>query len=280
MFKYSRPLIVVVILLITGCAKEIDFSLIPGPTTTPIIGGSSECQISGLKADLGILGTYDVKFTYDATGKVIKTTSGTDVSNYVYTANSIVMTDQEGEQSKITLVNGRASESVVENFVNEIDIRREYSYNAEGYLVQVKNYAQGGLNSTDELTYANGNLVQSKTTYTVGSSVETTTYEYTSAIAKNVYELFDPVAGHVDYLPGSYFGKQSKNILSKSSSTIIEPDGKKSFEEVTNYVYVFNSVGYATSFTMNQTSRYFNPDGSGEDPDTYTTKFDLSYTCK
>lgn len=279
MFKYFRPLIVVVILMITGCAKEIDFSLVPGPTTIPGTGASN-CQIANLKADLGILGSYDIKFSYDATGKVIKTTSGTDVSNFVYTTNSIVLTDQEGEQSKITLVNGRASESSVENFVNEIDIRRVYSYNAEGYLVLVKTYAQGGLNATDELTYANGNLVKSKTTYTVGSSVETTTYEYTSDIAKNVYELFDPIAGHVDYLPGAYFGKQSKNILSKSSSTIIDSDGKKSFEEVTKYIYIFNSVGNATSFTMNQTSRYFNPDGSGEDPETYTAKFDLSYTCK
>ena len=279
MFKYFNALVVIVILLITGCAKEIDFSLVPGPTTVPGTG-SSNCQIANLKADLGILGSYDVKFSYDATGKLVKTTSGADISNFVYTTNAIVMTDQEGEQSKITLVNGRASESVVENFVNEIDIRRVYSYNAEGYLVMVKNYAQGGLNSTDELSYANGNLVQSKTTYTVGSSVETTTYEYTSAIAKNVYELFDPVAGHVDYLPGAYFGKQSKNILSKSSSTIIDANGKKSFEEVTNYIYVFNSVGNATSFTMNQTSRYFNPDGSSEDPDTYQAKFELGYTCK
>ena len=279
MFKYISALIVAAILLFTGCAKEIDFSLVPEPTTIPSTG-SSNCQIASLKADLGILGSYDVKFSYDATGKVIKTTSGTDVSNFVYTTNLIVMTDQEGEQSNITLVNGRATESVVENFVNGIDIRREYSYNAEGYLVLIKNYAQGVLNATDELTYANGNLVQSKTTYTVGSSIETTTYEYTSAIAKNVYELFDPIAGHVDYLPGAYFGKQSKNILSKSSSTIIEADGKKSFEEVTNYIYIFNSVGYATSFTMNQTSRYFNSDGSAEDPDTYSAKFDLTYTCK
>lgn len=273
MIKNFKTLIIstVVVLTLAGCAKEIDFSKLPN--------AGSNCQLTSLKADLGVLGTYEVGFTYNAAGKIIKTTSDQGSTSYTYSINKVEAVDDDGEHSEITLDNGRAVSSYVSDFVNSTSSTRKYTYNSEGYLVGVENYLDADINSTTTLTYTNGNLTQSKTVYKVDGSTEIINYEYSNDLAKNVYELFDPLSFEVDYFPGNYFGKQSKNMMVKSTTVTTDLNGEKTSDDVVLYSYQFNASGYATVFNLNQVYNFYT-NGSVSSTDTYQAKFNMAYSCK
>ncbi|WP_029278702.1 hypothetical protein [Pedobacter borealis] len=95
----------VAIISIASCKKEINGNAKFDPN-------GNGCKLASLKADLDILGTYALAFTYDASGRISKaTTTDGQTSNYVYMANKITATDGDGNVSEIVLENGRAISS-------------------------------------------------------------------------------------------------------------------------------------------------------------------------
>lgn len=263
--------VAIAIVAITGCAKEIDFSLLPRAGTN--------CKLINLTANLGVLGSYSVDLVYDAQGRVSKTTDGSETTTYSYPSNKITVAYEDGSTDDITLVNGRATMSLEKGFFGS-DFSREYTYNAEGYLSLVKNYFGGNLNSTDELTYENGNLKQSKVTYTTDNSVETTTYEYSSELARNVYDMSDPLTSHVAYVPGGFFGKQSKNVMTKSTTGAKDNAGVKTGDVISNLSYQFNAAnGTASTLTIVQIANTYLANGTLSGTDTYTSTFNMRYDC-
>ncbi len=263
-----------IILLLASCAKEIDFSLLPKEK-------EKGCRLITMKADLGFLGAYDIAFAYDADGRIIKSINGAYTNTFSYSPTQIAIKDSDGYTSTITLVNGRATTSTIQDFFNGQDLRKVYSYNADGYLIMVKNYLDGVLNSTDELSYAGGNLVQAKINYELDHSVEIIKYQYSTVVAKFVYDMFDPLSGHVHYMPGGYFGKQSKNILSSATSLETDKDGIKSFDGVIELKYQFNAEGNASSLTMTELANSYFSDGvTIFFSDVYESKYSLGYSCQ
>ncbi|RQO72639.1 hypothetical protein DBR40_15140 [Pedobacter sp. KBW01] len=267
----------IAILAIASCKKEIDWNAFPDPN------GGNGCKLATLKADVDFLGSYTIAFNYDAQGRISKLTSGAETNTYVYTTNKITATDETGQVAEIVLENGRAVSSGSDGIITiggvSYDYTRKYTYNAEGYLIQVKNYLNNELSTTDNLAYANGNLVSAVSIAAHGGYKETITYSYSNDIAMNVYEISDPLSYHVDYFPGGYFGKQSKNVLIKSVSKTIDQDGDPFNDETLAYTYQYDSKGNATSLNYTNTSTFY-PSGGPAETETYKGKFILDYTCK
>ncbi|MBO9672724.1 MAG: DUF4595 domain-containing protein [Sphingobacteriaceae bacterium] len=273
--KYVMVALVAVI-AIAGCKKEINWNAKPDPN-------GNGCKLANLKADIDFIGSYDITFNYDAQGRISKLTNGAQTNTYVYTSNKITATDEDGFVAEIVLENGRAVSSGSDGIITvggiSYDYTRKYTYNAEGYLTQVKNYLNNELSTTDNLTYANGNLVSAVSLAAHGSYKETITYTYSNEIAVNVYEISDPLSYHVDYFPGGYFGKQSKNVLIKSVSKTVDQDGDPFNDETLAYTYQYDSKGNATALNYINTSTFYPSSGPAE-TQTYNGKFLLTYNCK
>jgi len=266
----------VAIVSIASCKKEINFNAKPDPS-------GNGCSLTTLKADLDLIGSYTIAFSYDALGRISKATTGAETNTYAYAANKITATDQDGYKAEIVLENGRAVSSgsagaVVVGGVS-YDYTRKYTYNSDGYLIQVKNYFNGNLSTTDNLTYANGNLVKAVSVDANLDYTETTTYTYSSEIAVNTYEISDPLSYHVDYFPGGYFGKQSKNVLLKSSTKTVDENGDPRTEQVLTFTSQYDAKGNATSLAFTAVSSFYAQNGPVE-TDTYNAKYTLVYTCK
>ena len=265
------------IISIASCKKEINWNARLDPN-------GNGCKLASLKADLDVLGTYTLNFTYDASGRISKaTTTDGQTSNYVYTANKITATDGDGNVSEIVLENGRAissgSDGVISGGGVSYSYTRKYTYNADGYLIQVKNYLNGELNTTDNLTYANGNLVKAVSVDAHLGYTETTTYVYSTENAVNTYEIADPLSYHVDYFPGGYFGKQSKNVLLKGTAKTVDGDGDPFTDAVYTFGYQYDGKGNATSVSFSVLSTFY-PSSGPVQTDTYNVKYSLNYTCK
>ncbi|MFF5384043.1 hypothetical protein [Pedobacter suwonensis] len=266
----------VAIIAVAGCKKEINWNARLNPK-------GNGCQLASLKADIDLLGSYTITFNYDAQGRVSKLNSGAETNTYVYAANKITATDETGRVAEIVLENGRAISSGAEGIVTVGGISyaysRKYTYNAEGYLIQVKNYLNNELSTTDNLTYANGNLVSAVSLAAHGGYKETTTYSYSNEIAMNVYEISDPLSYHVDYFPGGYFGRQSKNVLIKSVSKTVDQDGSPFSNETMAYTYQYDAKGNATSLSYVNTSTFY-PSGGPAETESYAGEFLLTYSCR
>ncbi|WP_029278703.1 hypothetical protein [Pedobacter borealis] len=141
----------------------------------------------------------------------------------------------------------------------------------------MKNYLNGELNTTDNLTYANGNLVKAVSVDAHLGYTETTTYVYSTENAVNTYEIADPLSYHVDYFPGGYFGKQSKNVLLKGTAKTV--DGDPFTDAVYTFGYQYDGKGNATSVSFSVLSTFY-PSSGPVQTDTYDVKYSLNYTCK
>ncbi len=255
----------VAILTIASCKKEIDWNAFPDPN------GGNGCKLASLKTDLGVLGEFTISYKYDASGKLISATSDGETMVYTYSTTKITGTLESGEKTELTLANGKAVSSYMSDFFPGVSATRNYTYNADGYLTVVKSYLGNSLNSTAELSYTGGNLAQTKVTYAEDGSVETSTYEYSGEVAVNAYEMADPLSAIVDYLPGNYFGKASKNVLKKS----VTSSTNSALVDVEEYTYAFDAKGNATSIVIkNQTKT------GGSTTDESSTSLSLTYNCK
>lgn len=254
----------VAILAVASCKKEINWNAYPDPN-------GNGCKLTALKTDLGVLGEFTISYKYDASGKLISATSDGETMVYTYSTTKITGTLESGEKTELTLANGRAVSSYMSDFFPGVSATRTYTYNADGYLTVIKSYLANNLNSTAELTYTGGNLAQTKVTYAEDGSVETTTYEYSSEVAVNAYEMADPLSAIVDYLPGNYFGKASKNVLKKSVTSSANSAGV----DVEEYTYAFDSKGNATSIVIKSQTKI-----GGSVTDESSSSLSLTYNCK
>ncbi len=254
----------VAILAIASCKKEINWNAFPDPN-------GNGCKLASLKTDLGTLGEFSINYKYDASGKLVSATSDGETMVYTYSATKITGTLESGEKTELTLSNGRAVSGYMSDFFPGVSATRTYTYNADGYLTVIKSYLGNNLNSTAELSYTGGNLTQTKVTYTTDGSVETTTYEYSGEVAVNAYELVDPLSAFVDYIPGNYFGKASKNVLKKS----VTSSSNMASVDTEEYTYAFDGKGNATSIVIkNQTKM------GGSVADESLATLSLTYNCK
>ncbi|QPH41667.1 DUF4595 domain-containing protein [Pedobacter endophyticus] len=244
MIKHLKILLVnvVAIFAITGCQKEVNWNNRPIPN-------ANGCKLITTNTDLGLLGKYTLNYTYDASGRLSTVTSDGEKKTYSYTATEITGSVND-EKTVLKLVNGRVVSSTYMNsfVVNEKPVlaTKEYTYSAEGYISIVKSYLDKELNSIVELTYTNGNLAQTKTTYPDDATVEIETYEYSDQVLGNPIELADPLALVVDYMPGGYYGRRSKNAVKKST----ERSNGSSDIVVSDYTYQFDANGNATSIVI------------------------------
>lgn len=261
--KYVMVTLVAAI-AVAGCKKEINWN------ARPDLNGNG-CKLTSLKTDFGTLGEVEISYKYDASGKLISATSDGETMTYTYSTTKITGTLENGEKTELTLANGRAVSSYMSDFFPGVSATRTYTYNADGYLTVVKSYLGNILNSTAELSYTGGNLTQEKVTYAEDGSVETITHEYSGEVAVNAYQMADPLAAIVDYVPGNYFGKPSKNVLKKTFTT----SNKLSGVDTEEYTYVFDSKGNATSIVI---KNYTNNGGSATDAS--LTTLSLVYNCK
>ncbi|MDQ0637354.1 hypothetical protein QF042_000919 [Pedobacter sp. W3I1] len=259
----------VAIISIASCKKEINWNAKPDPN-------GNGCKLTTVNADLGILGQYSINYVYDASGKLTKATSDGESRIYTYTETKITGVLPDGEKTELTISGGKAVSSYNSDFFNvngvSIPVTRTYAYNADGYLSVVKSYLDKSLNSTAELTYSNGNLIQSKITYTEDGEVETTTYEYSSQLAVNPYETSDPISVIVDYMPGGYFGKHSKNVVIKS----IQRSAKLNAQLVSDYSYKFDAKGNAIYTSVKSAQKL----SDGTVLNESSAIFNLVYNCK
>ncbi|WP_293783264.1 hypothetical protein [uncultured Pedobacter sp.] len=261
--KYAMVALVAIIAM-AGCKKEINWNARPNPN-------GNGCQLMNSKTDFSTLGEVEISYKYDASGKLISATSDGVTMTYTYSTTKVTGTLENGEKTELTLTNGRAVSSYMSDFFPGVSATRTYTYNADGYLTVVKSYLGNVLNSTAELSYTGGNLTQEKVTYAEDGSVETITYEYAAEVAINAYQMADPLSAIVDYIPGSYFGKTSKNVLKKTVTT----SNKLSSVDTQEFNYVFDNKGNATSIVIKS---YINNGGSAND--TSLTKISLVYNCK
>lgn len=272
--KYAMVAFVAII-TIAGCKKEINYN-------EQLLAKGNGCKLTTLKADLDFLGSYTITFAYDALGRISKATTGPETNTYTYSASKITAVDESGYMAEIVLENGRAVSSGSAGIIKVggvyYDDTRKYSYNSDGYLVQVKNYLNGDLSTTDNLTYANGNLVKAVSVSADLRFTETTIYSYSNDIAVNTYEISDPLSYHVDYFPGGYFGKQSKNVLIKSVSKTVDQDGKPFSDDVITFTSQYDAKGNASSLNFSNVSTFY-PTGGPSTTETYNAKYTLNYTC-
>lgn len=266
----------VAVFCIFGCAKEIDFSKLPNQ--------GANCKVSHMKADLADAGTYDVDFFYDASGKLVKVVNDGDAETYTYSTDKVERVGvDDSDRSVIYLTNGKVTSSFTNSFVEingwVYDLTGKYFYNAEGYLIKVEYYIDDKLNSVNELSYDKGNLVKVVNTLEYDKRVTVTTYEYTDDLAKQVFEQFDPLASFVEYCPGEYFGKPSKNVIKKAKIITTSAKGEIFDDETITYTYTFDKNKNAASVVMN--SHYVDHQGTATEPEySYVTKFDFTYSCK
>ncbi|GAA4208804.1 hypothetical protein GCM10022289_33210 [Pedobacter jeongneungensis] len=272
--KYAMVAFVAII-TIAGCKKEINYN-------EQLLAKGNGCKLTTLKADLDFLGSYTITFAYDALGRISKATTGPETNTYTYSASKITAVDESGYMAEIVLENGRAVSSGSAGIIKVggvyYDDTRKYSYNSDGYLIQVKNYLNGDLSTTDNLTYANGNLIKAVSVSADLRFTETTIYSYSNDIAVNTYEISDPLSYHVDYFPGGYFGKQSKNVLIKSVSKTVDQDGKPFSDDVITFTSQYDAKGNASSLNFSNVSTFY-PIGAPSTTETYNAKYILNYTC-
>jgi len=267
----------VTIISILSCKKEINWDAFPNPN-------NNGCKLTSLTADLDVLGTYDITFAYDPLGRVSTAiTIDGRINSYTYTAEKVTAKDQDGAITEIVLENKRAISSKREEAIIiggiAFNYTKKYTYNSDGYLTQVKNYLNGELVATDDLTYTNGNLVRAISADPDLTFTTTTNYSYSTNIAGKIYEITDPLYYHVDYFSGGYYGKPSKNVLIKSSSKTVDRDGKPMSEDVSSYSYQYDAKGNAISISMPITTIVY-PDNAPATTEMTQIKYVLNYNCK
>ncbi len=216
---------------------------------------TKECQISKVLFEDGY---YFDDFTFDSKGQITsyKSLESGDPFNdskklYEYSSTIITLSydyynrDEEYEYMRYYLENGLIVRMI--DVLNEPDQEITLEYDSNKQLIKVNNY--WGRNWVIE--WDKGNI--SKITYINddGSVSKISTYEYTSY--NNTLSLFEPDTSYGEFdsviLAGGYFGKVSKNLLSKRTDTKLSDSS--TYTRTFSYSG-FNSDGYPTSITYDE----------------------------
>jgi hypothetical protein len=213
-----------------------------------------------------------INFSYETDGKLKSFTDGKDITNYTYNADKIVI-NENGTIVNVTIANGKAIKLQKVGSTSY----QEYTYNADGYLITVKNYDNGVLKSTNALTYTGANI--SKITYSSNSGTEDIIYEYGTDLNKSNVAVVDPIINNVYdyYIPVEYLGKQNKNVIIKLSSSYSY--GTSRSDNSIAYTYVKDSNGNYAGIESNEVYKSYTNNVLNT-TNTYNYKYNSSYECK
>lgn len=221
----------------------------------PNTPSTKECQISKVLFEDG---EYYDDFTFDSKGRITSyksLESGHPYDDlktiYEYTSTLITLSydytnrDHEYEYMRYYLENGLIVRMIDVLNSPEQEITLEYDSNKQ--LVKVNNYwgrhwdIEWDKGNISKISYINDN----------GSVSRISTYEYTSY--NNTLSLFEPYTSFGEFdsviLAGGFFGKVSKNLLSKRTDTVLSDNS--TYTHTFSYSG-FNSDGYPTSMTYDE----------------------------
>jgi hypothetical protein len=259
--KYSI-IAVVALLLIAGCKKRNDADKPPG-TKTPC-ANTVGTYSGAVKLDSSTL-------FYDELRRLNKiTTQGDADYSYSYEQDKIKITYSGILYQEITLSNGLAAK-VAEVGKSNYQV---LTYNAEGYLATVADYANNVLQQTVRLSYTNGNLTAVKTTFANSSDDKNGTVEYSSDVSSARLTQINVLNELVRYAPVEYLGKLSKNAVTKYSIIILS--GTRRTENVRTYTYIKDGAGKFTAASeVYYTKTYNNGQLTGSAGGTFDYRFNF-----
>ena len=255
----------VAVISIAGCKKNTD-----QPASEKL------CKLTGVVHNKNNSGfETKVYIDYDKAGSIIKTTvsSTTDfmlVATFVYTTDKITIQYSGSRNSEgiLVLVNGRVTKNKEGSFYDE-----EYTYNEEGYLIQVKK-SNGEVKT---MTYTGGNLTKVVTIN--GEYKRIADYEYSSELANRAVLSYLSI---YNFPTSKYYGKVSRNLVTKRtitdnySGTIpYLVTNSISLRSISTYTYTKDSAGNFNTET--ETTEMF--DSQGKLSDTEVSRANFSYDC-
>jgi YD repeat-containing protein len=223
-------------------------------------------------------------YTYD-TGKITtvndsKTSFYTLKTTTVYTLDSknrVILT----EQKTATTAGGATSES---------NTKTSYKYDTNGYLSESTIESDKKLPVT-KFTWQDGNLVKSVSTMTKPDAGEkytsTNEYEYDKTKTMGTWDPGTTASPGVTLAP-SYSGKPTKNIITKTTTTLessyTNPALSYDYKYVTTTTtsYTFDAKGVPSTFKTNTTSSSSGkfPLGIALPNITASSNGKMTYTCK
>lgn len=230
--------------MVTSCSKSKD---------EPVQEQSKSCKQTETKFSDGTVFQY----TYDDKGRVVTWKqiwsggSTTETITYQYSANEIVETEK-GDYTNVTKhtlnASGNITSSSTTSGYDSSVSATTYTYDANGYLIQIKN---GNL-SPLTLHYTNGNLTSinnQQVTYTITYGADT----YSGGFFR--YNTNDTFPEEIETPLFSYYGKRSKSLPTKA----VVNWGRT--ETTESYTYEKDAIGNITKFVnnaMNGNASYVN----------------------
>lgn len=186
-------------------------------------------------------------YTYDAQGRVttIKDDLLTETFDYVSASSLIVSarfnsTGNLQQTRECTLnSNGFVTKIVIKNGIGVIIYTYDFTYDAEGYMINRKGTSSGGSTYEIQFTIVNGNTVSYKLSYdgVLDSNVDFT-YDNTK-LNKN------PFSTGCYWTVPNMFGKGPKNLCTEIKT--YNPAGTLTYH--TKYAYELDADGYAVKQT-------------------------------
>jgi Domain of unknown function (DUF4595) with porin-like fold len=158
-----------------------------------------------------------------------------------------------------------------------------YTYDTDGYLIAAEENNYGTIFNYS-LTYQDGNLTKINKTGTFNGITQTseTVIKYSDEPAFNFLGFVDPLSavGEIEYYLSGYFGKASKNRVTKVIETKTTSDSNNKIILTSDYTYEKNSEGKIT--VVSDAINSYSQTGNNNpilDPGGYVNKYSLTYTC-
>jgi len=266
MKKYFITAFALLCVAITACKKSTQN---PKPINT-----EPTCKLTSILLGAGGTAPGTENLTYDAQGRLVKDSIGTQPYNFSYAGNKITITTGN-IVIELTLENGR-----VINYSDNTGATEPIAYNSDGYISTVSYYQDGALFATDARTYTNGNLTGFKQTPGPGNPSGSTlseTFSYDATKTATSFYIANPMYYTVPfYIPGLY-GKEPKGLLISFSGTT---DYLNSPTDETNHDFTYEqdqATGNYSTVTQHLTgTRHFAGNTINVDQ---TTIFKLTYVC-
>jgi len=268
----------VAIISIASCKKEIDWNAEPDPIVGVEVPVTKDpCELTSFELyDAGSLEQNWVVF-HNNSGLITTVAEGFYANNYTYSSDNIVITGSDNKQFDITLENGRAIKIAALRGNYET-----YTYNSQGYISVIKLYSNSTLEKTTNLTYENGNLVRIEKSTVSSGTLEVTTLEYSSELSNSNIRIIKPWYQLVSdfFLPGNFYGKTSKNLITKATYIRTYNSNNFAFKEtdVKNYTYTKDDKGNYNTVSIVKTN-IATANGMNISNETYNLKYILYYYC-
>lgn len=262
--------------ILAGCSKKDNTGNDTGET-------EKNCLVEQLTYEGGL-----VKFTHDDKKRVINIVNELDERpwqgkleysyyNFVYELNTITLKFKNDYESYTVIYQIDKSNNVVKSqkldSYNSVDLEKNYSYDANGYLNKIISKSKSKWHRDIVLEYKNGNLVKTNENYGSENGIlNKNNFEFKYDLPQNnvpYSALYSRLSSTFEFsesilLEQGYFGKKSKNAISSEKS--LYSDGAP-HETNWSFTYTTNNYGLITNV-----KEFEKTDGASE----YT----IDYKCK